>query len=119
MAVTERPAEFVSVVSAPIAEEWLSSLNRKSVLDYMRRKNARPEEFARIVAGLIFHSQMVVPAGEAPYCRDPKDRMYLHCCVAGEVDVLISTDRDLLDLKTVESTLILGPYEAWAQLLFE
>jgi putative PIN family toxin of toxin-antitoxin system len=47
-------------------------------------------------------------------CRDPDDDKFIHTALAGEADVLVSGDRDLLDLGRVGELLILSPADAFA-----
>lgn len=42
-------------------------------------------------------------------CRDPKDDMLLALAVSGQAGLLLTGDRDLLDLKTFRSTQIITP----------
>ena len=34
-------------------------------------------------------------------CRDPADNMLLECCFESKADILISSDRDLLDIRVL------------------
>ncbi len=42
-------------------------------------------------------------------CRDPKDDKFLACSVEGEAHYLISSDRDLLEMKRFQDIAILNP----------
>ena len=42
-------------------------------------------------------------------CRDPKDDKFLACAVEGEADYLVSSDRDLLDLRRCQNVAIVNP----------
>ena len=42
-------------------------------------------------------------------CRDPKDDKFLACSVEGEANYLISSDRDLLEMKKYQDIAILNP----------
>lgn len=46
------------------------------------------------------------------HSRDPDDDKFIHAALAGEADVLVSGDRDLLDLGRVGELLILSPANA-------
>lgn len=46
------------------------------------------------------------------YSRDPDDDKFIHAALAGEADVLVSGDRDLLDLGRVGELMILSPADA-------
>ena len=42
-------------------------------------------------------------------CRDPKDNMILELAVSGQADVIITGDKDLLDLNPYEGIPVLSP----------
>ena len=42
-------------------------------------------------------------------CRDPKEDKFLVCAVQGQAQYLISSDRDLLDLRTYRGVTIVNP----------
>lgn len=44
-------------------------------------------------------------------CRDPKDDQFLALCQSGDAQVLISSDRDLLDMTDFAGTEIVSPAE--------
>ena len=46
-------------------------------------------------------------------CRDPEDMPVLGTAVAGKCALLISVDRDLLDMQTIPEILIVRPGEFW------
>ncbi len=50
-----------------------------------------------------------------PVCRDPFDLPFLHLAVAGNADVLISGDKDLLSLAAAFAVPILTPADYLAQ----
>jgi uncharacterized protein len=51
-----------------------------------------------------------VPKGS---CRDPEDLPILGSAVAGKVDLLITVDKDLLDLKSFSGIPIIKPGKFW------
>lgn len=46
-------------------------------------------------------------------CREPSDVPVLGTAVAGECALLISVDRDLLDMQTIQAIPIIRPGEYW------
>jgi putative PIN family toxin of toxin-antitoxin system len=42
-------------------------------------------------------------------CRDPKDDKFLACAVEGHADYLVSSDRDLLDMRRYQDIAIVSP----------
>jgi putative PIN family toxin of toxin-antitoxin system len=47
------------------------------------------------------------------FSRDADDDKFLHLALAGEARLLVSGDRDLLDLGTTDSVEILSPAQIW------
>ena len=50
------------------------------------------------IAAFVAAARVVVPTRPVAICRDPEDDMVLECCRAARASVLITGDRDLLDL---------------------
>ena len=86
----------------------LGELDR--VLQYPRLHRYYDEQtrirFVALVASL---GEIVDLPHEVPrICRDPDDDWVIACAVAGNADVIVSGDRDLLDLIQVNRILILS-----------
>ena len=54
----------------------------------------------------------VKPTGKSRHSRDPGDDMFVHAAIAGGAELLISGDRDLLDLGQVDAVRVLTPASA-------
>ena len=67
------------------------------------------------VGAFLRRVSIVVQPADLPsnLCRDPTDVPVLGTAVAGECALLISVDRDLLDLKTILGIPIIRPGEYW------
>lgn len=96
--------DFVLLTSHAMLEE----LDR--VLQYPRLYRYYDEQtrirFVALVASL---GEIVDLPHEVPrICRDPDDDWVIACAVAGDGDVIVSGDRDLLDLIQVNRILILS-----------
>jgi len=50
-------------------------------------------------AAFVTRTIVVYPRKKISICRDPADNMLLECCFESKADILISSDRDLLDIK--------------------
>jgi predicted nucleic acid-binding protein len=50
-------------------------------------------------AAFVTRTIVVYPRKRISICRDPADNMLLECCLESKADILISSDRDLLDIK--------------------
>jgi uncharacterized protein len=58
----------------------------------------------------------VKPTGSTRYSRDTSDDLFIHAAQAGGALLLISGDRDLLDLGVVDHIAILAPAQALIQM---
>jgi putative PIN family toxin of toxin-antitoxin system len=75
----------------------------------------REDEIAEIRVSTATAAEVVQPAEVAPgSCRDPGDLPVLGTAVAGRVEVLITVDKDLLDLKAHRGIAIIRPGEFWS-----
>lgn len=61
----------------------------------------------------IYRETCLLIEGISPVmaCRDPKDDKFLALCQSGDAQVLISSDRDLLDMNTFGGTQIMSAAE--------
>lgn len=96
--------EEIAVLFSPqTRQELLTVLNRASI----RAKagstyqwfHENLDKIALFVPGLLTVSGV---------CRDPKDDLFLACAVEGEAHYLVTSDKDLLDLKQYEGVCILN-----------
>ena len=98
-------AGTVTLLSSPATRAELASvLARPSI---RRLATAPLEEFAR---GLERFSEHV--PGELKItgaCRDPKDDKFLACAAEGHAHYLVSSDRDLLDMRHFREVAIVNP----------
>lgn len=59
------------------------------------------EQFKGLIAGIaafVSMARVVLPRNTLKICRDPKDSMLLECCAEAGANVLITVNRDLLDI---------------------
>lgn len=91
------------------ALELLEELER--VLGYARLQRYYTDaERQRFVALVMALSEVVsLPDAIPRISRDPDDDKLIACAVAGEADVIVSGDRDLLSLERVGTIPILSP----------
>jgi putative PIN family toxin of toxin-antitoxin system len=94
------------VISSFILEE----LDRKLV-----EKFNFPRRDADQVGAFLRRVSLVVEPADLPadLCRDPTDVPVLGTAVAGACALLISVDRDLLDMQTIQAIPIIRPGEYW------
>jgi len=122
--ITHRPpiAEIIDVHLARgdfrllTSHVLLKELDR--VLQYPRlRRYYDAETRIRFVALIVALSEIVDLPDEVPrICRDPDDDWVIACAVAGEADLIVSGDRDLLDLEQVGDIPILSARQFLARL---
>ncbi len=96
--------DFVFLTSPLTRAELFAVLDRP----YIRlRANISPD---RLVDG-IAKSTELIPGKLAfsPVCRDPKDDKFLACAVEGKAQYLVSSDKDLLEMKVFQEVGILNP----------
>jgi len=72
------------------------------------------DEIAEVRRHLLANCEMVSPV-EVPStaCRDPNDLPVLGTAVAGRADVLITVDKDILDLRAYSGISIIRPGQFW------
>jgi putative PIN family toxin of toxin-antitoxin system len=92
------------------SEFILEELGRKLMakFDFPKR------EAEQVAAFLRRASVVVVPASLPPdVCRDPTEVPVLGTAVGGECSLLISVDRDLLDMRVIDEIPIIRPGDYW------
>ncbi len=90
-------------ISEPILEELRGVLANK-----FQSSPERTEEAART---LLRFCRLVTPQQSLRVAADPDDDRILECAVGAEADVIVSGDRDLLELTTFRNVPIMSPRE--------
>jgi putative PIN family toxin of toxin-antitoxin system len=105
--------EDIVPVTAP---ELLKELDRVLQVPKLQRYYVE-EERTRFVALLMVLSEVVeLPETIPQMCRDPDDDRVIACAVAGNADVIVSGDDDLLVLEQVGEIPILSPADLLARI---
>jgi putative PIN family toxin of toxin-antitoxin system len=86
------------ILSKPILDELLGVLARKFSRD--------GEELARVAVWLGEVAEWVRPTRHLNVAADEADNRILECAVAGRAEIIITGDRDLLQLRSFEGTRI-------------
>ncbi len=93
-----------------ISEFIIEEVRRKLLQKFRFPKNESDE----VTAFLRRAGILVLPADlPTDLCRDPTDIPILGTAVAGECSLLISVDRDLLDMRDVTGIPIIRPGDYW------
>lgn len=86
--------ELADVLSRPKFDRYISVADR--------------QEFIRLLNRI---AERVIVTAPVKACRDPKDDKFLEVALNGDADVLISGDRDLLELHPFRGIEIITPRE--------
>lgn len=103
-----RHAEYTLLYSQPLLEELADVLNRPRSRDKYALSEA---DIATVLRLILLRGEAVTPTKSITACRDPKDNKFLEVAVAGQADVLVSGDEDLLVLHPFEGGPIIAPAE--------
>lgn len=90
-------AEADVFVSPPLLKEY-----REVPLLLKGQNKLTPAQLKALISGLaafVTRAVVVYPRTKLPICRDPADNMLLECCFEAKADILVSSDRDLLDIR--------------------
>ena len=109
-------------VCAELLEDVLMDhelITSEFILDELARKLREKFHFpaaliAEVRQSIVQAAVCVEPVAiPAESCRDPQDLPILGTAVAGKADLLITVDKDLLDLQSFEGIPIVKPGEFW------
>jgi putative PIN family toxin of toxin-antitoxin system len=101
-----RNGEYTLLYAQPLLEELVDVLNRPRIRRKYRLTNA---DIEAVVGLILLRGEAVTPQRRIIACRDPEDNMFLEVAVAGQADVIVSGDDDLLVLHPFEGIPILTP----------
>lgn len=113
LAPVGKPAEVMRQLAASEATLLLSRVTFLELACRLARpkfdRYRTPEQMDRYLEWLTELAEWVKPSIRISDCRDPDDNRFLEVLVAGEGDVLITGDSDLLALDPYEGKTILAP----------
>lgn len=101
-----RQAEYTLLYAQPLLEELIDVLNRPRI---RRKYNLSQDDIKTVVGLILLRGEAVEPERTITVCRDPKDNKFLEVAVAGQADVIVSGDEDLLVLNPFEEIPIVPP----------
>ena len=105
-----RAATIELVTSAALLDELADVITRRKFAAILERTTRTPEHILselRVLAEVV-----IAPPLPKPVCRDPDDDAVLACALAGQADLIVSGDDDLLVLKEFQGIRIVKPAEA-------
>jgi len=53
------------------------------------------------IASFVANTRIVYPTLKLSFCRDAEDNMLLECCYMAGADILVTGDKDLLEIKSL------------------
>jgi uncharacterized protein len=93
----DQSSAYELFISIGIVREVVDVLTRP---DLLRKYRGLAEYDIKRVLSILSDASVVIPAPIPPVCRDPKDDIFLATSVAADATILVSEDRDLLDLRS-------------------
>lgn len=82
--------------SRTLIDELANTLARKK---FAKRIALQGTDIDTLIEDYLGLAELVVPASVPRICRDPDDDHVIACAIAARADIIVSGDRDLLDLK--------------------
>ena len=98
----------IHMVTAP---ELIQELEGVLQRDYVQ-KLIQPAEGQALLDAIRLKAEILPALGSAPsFTRDPKDDKFVACALIGNAAFVITEDKDLLVLETLEDVRMVTPYE--------
>lgn len=103
-----RNGRFTAIYSTPMMLEVAEVLSRPNI---QKKYHIHPGDIEALINLVRLRGELVIPKKTVTACRDPKDNKFLEAALAGEADVIVTGDDDLLVLHPFEGVDILQPAE--------
>ena len=98
----------IHIVTAP---ELIQELEGVLQRDYVQ-KLIQPAEGQALLDAIRLKAEILPALGSAPsFTRDPKDDKFVACALIGNAAFVVTEDKDLLVLETLEDVRMVTPYE--------
>lgn len=97
------------VLNKAICSELLNCFARPKILKLTNQSESALVTWLDSIRAIALDIESIAPATRI--CRDPKDEIYLSAAVASKASYLVTGDKDLLVLESIEETQIIGPGE--------
>ena len=97
------------IVCGPLFKELKSALSKKFKI---------PENIVSETIGFLKQDNIVSKIGKIPQIpiKDKDDLIILSCAINGKADLFVTGDKELLELKKLEKTIILSPRAFWEKI---
>ena len=92
------------VISAELFNELTLTVNKPRLAPFIQGENV-----TLLISFIKTKATFVKPLEEITICRDPEDNKVLEAAVAGNADVIVTGDKDLLVLKSFQGIPIVTP----------
>jgi uncharacterized protein len=108
-----RDGDFSIIYSVPIMVEVVDVLSRPQI---QRKYQVMSDDITALINLVRLRGELVSPNRKIDTCRDPKDNRFLEAAIEGNADMIVSGDKDLLDLVDFETIPIISTAEFLARL---
>lgn len=89
-----------------LLQEFVTVLNRPP---FTQKYGIRAEDVETVVRLILLRGEAVTVDERIDVCRDPRDNKFLDVAVAGNADLIVSGDQDLLVLNSFRNIRIVPP----------
>jgi len=101
-----RDGNYRYMYSLPLIEELVNVIVRPKIY---AKYGLTSEDVETLLLLLQWRGELVHPIQKVDICRDPKDNKILEAALAGKVDMIVTSDSDLLVIGKLEDIPILSP----------
>jgi putative PIN family toxin of toxin-antitoxin system len=108
-----RSGDFTLIYSVPIMVEVVEVLSRPQ---FRHKYQVVADDITALINLVRLRGELVTPNRKIDVCRDPKDNRFLEAAIEGDADIIVSGDKDLLDMADFETIPIVSTAEFLARL---
>ncbi len=101
-----REGKYLLIISEILFDELIEKLREPRI---GRKYNLDEQAIQDFVGELAVSGELVTPTREIHVCRDEDDNRVLEAAITGRADYIVTTDEDLLVLRTFEGIRIVRP----------
>jgi putative PIN family toxin of toxin-antitoxin system len=95
-----RNGDYTLVYSQSLIDELLAKLALPRIREKYHLSDGDVDDLLALIA---LRGELVSPTRTVKVCRDPKDDMFIEAALAGQAEVVVTGDEDLLILKRFET----------------